>query len=509
MKKGILRALCFMVASTALLASCGQSQAGKNNDEDNGAKTIYMGSEKTVLQSGEKTIIPLNYDLETQNHITMYATTDVNLVGYLRYEATDGSGKTNEEKLFIEKGAMQFSTFLDAFRVGAKGDFEKRLVSLTLQNVGNGVGNIHLTEIEVSNRAYQQTETLFIQDEHLKIGARLGAGGALTHIEKLNDNVVEYIDGNGMVRIENGVDKATVKTVTDEVNLVNIYDWGREIQQSYYIAADKTHGYAPEEEPLWQWHTLLYNPVQAGSAGDKQSQIIDYTISDSEIWVKTRPQEWFFDNTLSDSYMENRYTLQDGVLLVSNRFINFSGFTGTENLPLRMQEMPAVYIAHPLNYFYCETTHGVIRDNNINTMSTSAKTTATEVMEGKYHYALDGEIVPNEWIAYVNDKDFGLGLYMPNATAYLAARNGTPSQYDDEYSHAVSPIHDLSKYKYYPSAYTFNYGYLCPNVAMTITEYTPVEYGYAIYVGQVTEMRAYFAQLKKEGVIDNTEFLKG
>ena len=500
--------LCLWIAATCLLVSCGQSETGVSTGEENGAYTLYTGTETTVLQSGEKTVIPLNHELKNKNHITMYATTDVNLVGYIRYEAADGSGKTNAEKIFIEKGNTSFSTFLDAFRVGAKGDFEKRLLSIELQNVANTVGKVTVTEIEITDRTYEQEETLFIEDSHLKIGARLGAGGALTHIEKLNDNVVEYIDRDGVVRIENGIDKTAVKMVTDEVNLVNIYDWGREIQQSYYIAADESHGYVPTEEQLWPYPRILYNPVQAGSAGDKQSQIIDYTVSDTEIWVKTRPQEWFFDNTLSDGYMENRYTLVDGLLFVSNRFINFSGFTGTETLPLRMQEMPAIYVSHPLDYFYCETKDGIIRDNKINTMSTTAKTGALQSIEGQYHYALDGELVLGDWVAYVNDKDFGLGLYMPNADVYLASRNGTSSSYDDEYSHGISQIHDLSQYDYYPSAYVFNYGYLCPNVAMTITEYTPVEYGYAIYVGQIAEMRAYFELLKKEGLIDNSEFIK-
>ena len=509
MKKRGVRLLCLWIATVGLFASCGQSatHSGAGSDE-NGAHVLYTGSETAVLQGGARTSIPLNADVGNQNHLTMSLTTDVDLVGYIRYEATDGSGKTNEEKIFIEKGATEFSTFLDAFRVGAKGAFEKRIRSIELQNVETVTGKATVQKIGVSDRAYDQTQTLFIQDEYLKIGARLGAGGALTHVEKLNANVVEYIDEKGVVRIESGVDKTAVKTVTDEVNLVNIYDWGREIQQSYYIAADKTHGYEPKEEQLWPYDGVLYNPVQAGSAGDKQSQIIDYTISDTEIWVKTRPQEWFFDNTLSDSYMENRYTLADGALLVSNRFINFSGFTGTEQLPLQMQEMPAIYIAHPLDYFYCETIDGVIKDNHIGTMATKAKTRATQLVEGQYHYALEGELVPGGWIAYANDKDFGLGIYMPNAMVYLATRNGTPSSYDDEYSHKVHPIHDLSKYEYYPSTYVFNYGYLCPNVAMTITEYTPVEYGYAIYAGQVTEMRAYFNQIKKDGMIENKEFIK-
>ena len=500
--------LCLWIAATCLLASCGQSETGVSTGEENGAYTLYTGTETTVLQSGEKTIIPLNYELKNKNHITMYAMTDVNLVGYIRYEAADGSGKTNAEKIFIEKGNTSFSTFLDAFRVGAKGDFEKRLLSIELQNVANTVGKVTVKEIEATDRAYVQTQTLFIQDTHLKIGARLGAGGALTHIEKLNDNVVEYIDRDGVVRIENGIDKTAVKMVTDEVNLVNIYDWGREIQQSYYIPADESNGYAPTEEIKWQYSSLFYNPVQAGSAGDKQSQIIDYKVDNNTIWVKTRATEWFFDNTLSDSYMENIYTLIDGVLLVSNRFVNFSGFTGTDALPACGQEMPAIYIVHPLNYFYCETIHGTIKDSNVKTTVTKKKIGLNHSVDGDYYYVLDGYDVPEGWVAYVNDKEFGVGVYMPNAARYIASRNGTPSNYSNDVNAQFGPVHDLMNVRYCPSAYVFNYGYLCPQGELTIKEYTPLEYTYAICVGEVAEMRSYFKQIERDGIIVN-EVLKG
>ncbi|MBQ8429305.1 MAG: hypothetical protein IJX30_04350 [Clostridia bacterium] len=500
MKKS-LRALCFMIISATIFASCGKTTPQTNENE--GRQNVYTGAHTATLQKGGNTTLSLGgEEIGEQNYLTVALTTDVNLVGYLRYEGISG-GQNNVEKLYIEAGATEFSTFLDAFRVGARGAFEKRLLSLELQNVENKTGNVTVTEIEVSDKSYAQNETLYIQDAQLKIGARLGAGGSLTHVEKLNADVVEYIDENGVVRIENGVDKTAVKTVTDQVNLINIYDWGREIQQSYYIEVDETHGYAPKEEVLWEWHTLLYNPVQAGSAGNKQSQIIDYTISDTEIWVKTRPLEWFFDNTLSDSYMENTYTLLDGLLLVSNRFVNFSGFTGTENLPLRAQEMPAIYVAHPLDYFYCEAIDGTIRDNQLKTTSSKIKTSATHNPSGDYHYVLDKEVLTNEWVAFVNDKDFGLGVYMPNVSKYIASRNGTSSIYEEADNCRISAVHDLPPCEYYPSAYVFNYGYLCPCDLLTIKEYEPLEYDYALYVGEIAEMRSYFNQIEKDGLITN------
>ncbi|MBQ8405012.1 MAG: hypothetical protein IJX09_00015 [Clostridia bacterium] len=504
-KRKIAAGILAGVLSLLTLSACGKpntdtsSGVGKNHQILCASQTQYALSNNQVVE------IPIQKEIGDKNYLFMELTTDVNLVGYIYYENSQNSAQKNAEKIFIEKGAKEFTSFLDAFRVGAYGAFDKTITKLTLQNVDKGMGQVTLNAVGVSNRTYEADTALYIQDEHLKMGTALSMGGAIRHLEKLNANVVEYVDEAGNVRIEPNVDKTQVDVVTDEVNFVNIHDLGREIQQSYYSRVGEENGYAPTEEVLYD-ADLRYNPVQAGSAGDKQSQIIDFVQTESTLYVKTRPLEWFFDNRLSDSYMENTYLLDgSGVLRVSNRFVNFSQFTDMDKTQEDAQEMPAVYLVHPLNYFYCETREGTIFDPNLSPLPTSTqKQSLSQEVAGSYHYALRNDKLTNEWAAFVNENKFGVGIYMPKAFQYSASRGWRSTSYafwaNQQYS---SYFHDLTGLKYVPSAYVNNYNYFSAVSLLKMADFIPLEYEYALYVGNVDEMRSIFQNYRDKQLIEN------
>lgn len=506
---GLLALSCLAACSpkTAKQSDSSSISSSPKLEEKDGYwyETLYEGSEEVSLENGKSVEIPFGQEVGEKSYFYMELETDVNLVGYLSYENSEDSTRTNTEKIFIERGSTEFTSFLDSFRIGAFGAFEKKLNTLTLENVEKKTGKVTVKNVSISDRAYEKGEALYINDGHLKMGTSLSVGGAIRHIEKVDANVVEYIDENGDVCIDANVDKETVNVVTDEVNLVNIYDLGREIQQSYYSTVTEANGYAPTADILYD-AGLLYNPVQAGSAGDKESQIIDYSVTETELYIKVRPTEWFFDNILSDSYMENTYRLDGkGTLFVTNRFVNFSQFKNMENTTPCGQELPAIYIVHPLNYFYCETIEGTAFDPNLSPLPTTpGKGSVTQEMEGAYHYSLPQEKVKDSWFAFVNKNKFGLGVYMPNADWYNASRGVKTTYYNAiDNSTYNNTIYNLWGMKYFPSAYVANYNYLCPSKILRMVDFIPLQYEYAVSVGTVDELGTTFKGIKDEGKLTN------
>ena len=480
--------------------------------EENGVQTLCKNTVNATMAAGEQTEIAIGKTVGDKNYLTIKLQNDVPMVGFIHYTDPNNTAKTHKEKFFIEANAGSFSMFLDGFRIGAFGDFDKRIDKITLQNVGDGTsGAIRVDEITISDRTYNNQETLFADNGFIKVGASLAAGGALCHLESLSRNVVEYLDGNGNVRIEEGVDPTTVQVISEQVNLINIHDLGREIQQSYYSNVSEENGYKPDDEEVYNsgfGGGYKYNPVQAGSAGDKQTQIIDYELSDRRIYIKCRPQDWFFDNTQTDSYMESTYAFdKGGSLIVTNRFTNFAQFMGMEETAACGQEIPAVYIVQPLNHFYCETAEGIINDPNLSPIPASTSTRKVSLLqkvEGDYWYQLPASTVLGDWVANVNDKGFGLGMYIPNMERFSASRGWKTTSYTLFYNHYYdNNIYDLRGMEYIPSAYADNYNYFSPAVTRRMVDFVPFEYSFALYIGRVEEMREQFGWMKENGTIKN------
>ncbi len=476
---------------------------------EDGVQILCENEVGSALIAGEQTEITIGKEVGGKNYLTITLQNDVSLVGYIHYTDQNNTAITHKEKFFIEADAHTFSMFLDGIRIGAFGDFEKRIDKITLQNVeGRKSGVIRVEKVTISDRTYNNQELLYLDNGMMRVGASLAAGGALCHLESLNRNVVEYIDKSGNVRIDEGIDPNTVNLITDKVNLINVHDLGREIQQSYYSYVGEENGYKPDDEVLYDGigDGYIYNPVQAGSAGDKQTQIIDYELTENRVYIKSRPQDWFFDNTQTDAYMESTYTFDNGgSLIVTNRFTNFAQFTGMEEVSICGQEIPAVYIVHPLNYFYCETVDGVINDPGLSPIPTSnCKSSLLQEMKGNYWYQLSTETMVGDWLANVNDKGFGLGMYMPNVERFAASRGWKSTAYTFVSNHYYdNQIYDLHELRLIPSAYVDNYNYISPSVTRRMVDFVPFEYSFALYIGKVEEMREQFVYLKENKTIKN------
>ena len=452
-----------------------------------------------------------------KNYLRLVLETDVNLVGHIRYMNADNSSETNSEKFYVTAGSTEFKTFLDAYRHGARGAFNKIITKIDFENVEEKDGHVNLYEVGVSDRSQNIYKDMLITDDTLVFGTSMTHGGCIKIIKRIDQDIYEYMDADGNICIDRDVDPDYVKVVSDDVNFVNIYDLGREIQPSYYLNAKEANGYFPETECIY--HGLgdtLYNPIQCGSCGNKNPQIIDYVYKPDHIYIKTKAQDWFFDNDQANGYIETWYSFGgDGMLLVDNSYTDFSQFIDCEENPLMMsnQETPATYFVHPLNYFYCETRQGVIFDPEVGEMNgrTKGKTSKNDRVDGDYVYTLKGMNVTGKWCAYVNENKFGAGIYMPNADIYYASRGRHSSNYyAEECNRKYSPENfQFDDATITPSYAALNYNYIDPAVQRKMVDFIPMLYSYAIYIGDTEEMAEAFADLNATGRITNQCLIDG
>jgi len=118
-------------------------------------------------------------------------------------------------------------------------------------------------------------------------------------------------------------------------NLVNTYDLGRYIQQSYYGGPNGSTW----ANKLWSW-----NPVQGGSATGQPSQLLDYKSNGRSIYAKTVPKHLAAGVDIPDVIMEEWINLDNQVVRIHFHM----QYTGRVALPPADQEMPAVFLDHRL-----------------------------------------------------------------------------------------------------------------------------------------------------------------
>lgn len=481
---------------------------------DGQAKTLRRYNPAVPSENG-----CVSYDVYSnignKNYLKLNLTTDVDLVGYINYYNNADKSVTHSEKFFVEADSTQFITFLDAFRAGAYGAFEKTITTITFQNVDAlKEGVLTFTSAGINDREIVTDEYMYVSDGSTVIGTSAYYGGCITYLEKLDQDVVEYMDSDGNICIDRDIDPDSVPRVSStSVNMVNIMDLGREIQPSYYSGVKKANGYDPQYDPDDVYDGLtgdpVYNPIQCGDYGGHSPQIIDYNYQEDCLYIKMKAQEWFFGcNIQANGYIEVTYYFDDnGSLLVDNRYTDFSQFINEYDVPMHMQETPATYIVYPFNYFYCETKQGTIFDAKVGEQNgrTPSKHTANQATTGDYIYDIKAKNLKHGWCAFVNENKFGVGIYMPNADKYIASRGRKSVNYFSEQGNRryYDEFFQFSEDELVPSYAVFNYSYINPSLERRMIQFVPLEYSYALFIGDTDEMGAAFADLKENGILTN------
>lgn len=224
---------------------------------------------------------------------------------------------------------------------------------------------------------------IYIQNSAIKVGVNLDLGGAITYV-----SVAE----------------------SDE-NMINNYDWGRQIQMSFYSGPNP---YIPEsgQQPHETWAFLGWNPIQSGDVGGYKSKVVDYFQGLDSIYVKSIPMQWPLANVPGECFFESSIKIKDNIVQVNNRIINYRA--DKTQYPARSQELPAVYVNAPYHRLVTYKGYKPFENEPVSEIPQNSET------EPKWSHWQATE----NWVAHLNDEGFGLGIHTPEVQSYIGGFYG-------------------------------------------------------------------------------------
>ena len=276
-----------------------------------------------------------------------------------------------------------------------------------------------------------------------------GPGNAQDKKKEKTGRQWEYLD-NGRVRV--GIDKSRgacigffAESATGR-NLLNHYDEGRFIQQSYYGAADGSK---------WNGKPWVYNPIQGGHHKGRRSRLLEFNRDNKKkmISAKIQPLSWASGVSCPEAIMGVTISLDGSLAKIRFRM----DYTGKDQSVIRDQEMPAVFVDAELpNLVYSE--------------------------DGKLKRRVPGW--PNQrgkatesWVAYLDDKDWGIGICTPGTESFTC-------------------------YRFKGDGKTGPTGSACSYVAplrrFSLQKGLAVDYEVFLTIGSLAEIRKRFALLKRK-----------
>ncbi len=371
---------------------------------------------------------------------------------YLKGEITYGRGeKTVSEEFFLEPLENgEFFSFIDGVLDNKKAN---KIYSVSLAPLNKDEAEISVYGIATFNRSVPERE-VFIENGKVKIGVDLLWGGALSYLEDL-DSDVEAVKVDGKIKIDsNASERYGKKALSKNVNLINRFDPGRLVQQSYY----GTHG-TPEDGYIGgifmdnQWN---YNPVQGGNQFGESSKIVDVRADGETLYIKCRPLDWSLPaENITPSYMEATYTLVGSRVDASCRFVDYSGYTPYYT----SQEIPAFYCSEPLNRFvYCPDGENIAVEPKL-------------IFWPDAGYPKFNSV--ENWAGFIGEFDdsFGIGVYVEGETQFLAG------VFDRENTTSKDPSKDSST------------SYIAVIKFITFESYKPFSYNFSLATGNTQEIR--------------------
>jgi hypothetical protein len=207
-----------------------------------------------------------------------------------------------------------------------------------------------------------------------------------------------YLD-NGQVRL--GLKKSSGAAIGyfspsgSTNNLLNHYDHGRLVQQSYYGSKD---------DSLWNQKPWRWNPVQGGDWRGHPARVLEMKVSRTTAYARTMPKHWASGADLPEVAFEQWVALTGKVATVRYRMT----YAGTNTHPAMDHEIPAFFVEPRLENL-------VLYDGD-------APWTGAPVSRSKPGWPNESRKMTENWAAYVDARDFGVGAYVPMATRLTCYR---------------------------------------------------------------------------------------
>lgn len=227
-------------------------------------------------------------------------------------------------------------------------------------------------------------------------------------------------------------------------SVVNIADEGRYIQQSYYAGKSldrKADGQAPRWSP-WPW-----NPIQVGDAFRNRAKILEYRQDKASLYVRCITMQWDMNNKPAEAEMEQWTTLNGNILEVRNRLTCHRTDNIYGDSLSCSQELPAVYPISALKKLY--TYLGTAPFTRAPVQQLEVKNLASGFW-GVY------KDVTENWMAFTDENNWGMAVYNPMCTDFLAGLSGVVGkEASDGSTSYIAPVKKAVLYK--NSVYEYKY----------------------------------------------------
>lgn len=270
---------------------------------------------------------------------------------------------------------------------------------------------------------------------------------------------MSFLD-NGVIRL--GIDLNLGGSITwlsrsgSDQNVVNSWDFGRQIQMSYYsgpvpFALDG-------KQPKPEWKFIGWNPIQVGDAFGNPSKLLEHKNDGSQIYIKCVPMHWPLDNVPGECTYECWLELDGAAVHARCRLVNDR--PDHTQYPARGQELPAVYTNGP---WYRLMTYAGDKP--------FAGEPLTRIEKKKGDRGPWSHWTATEsWAALVDDSGFGLGIYIPGVCSFSGGFAGKPGK---------GGAHDDPT------------GYIAPNRVEILDWNITHAYRYDLVLGKLADIRAY------------------
>jgi len=200
-------------------------------------------------------------------------------------------------------------------------------------------------------------------------------------------------------------------------NLLNHFDRGRFIQQSYY---GKPDGSMWAKKP-WRW-----NPVQGGDYKGKPARVVESRQTETELYVKSIPVNWAGGEELDECRMEEWISLKGKVATIRFRF----SYRGKTIHPPTHQELPAVFVDYALSQLVY--------------YSGEKPWTGEALKKDIPGWPNESREISESWAGYLGKDGRGLGVHFPGSTKVTCYRFKGPDGPDASGCSYFAPIQTLA-----------------------------------------------------------------
>lgn len=193
-------------------------------------------------------------------------------------------------------------------------------------------------------------------------------------------------------------------------NLLNHYDRGRLVQQSYY---------GDEDGSRWGDQAWRYNPVQGGDYQGHPAELLEFKATATTAYARTRPRNWAGGQLLNECELEQWVELDGPLVRLKFAF----SYRGAQTHAVRDQETPAMFVAPELQTLVSYTGKQPWTDAPLTTRQPGWPNESVQLDE--------------HWVAWVDEQNAGIGLYVPRADSATCYRYRGGSGSDCSY---VAPL---------------------------------------------------------------------